>query len=230
MKLSNPFKKLNKFEWGLYITSLTVSVISFIVSGMQDYLTFVSSITGVTALIFVSKGMVIGQVLTMVFSLLYGVVSIYFKYYGEVITYLCMSMPMALVSVVSWIKHPYKDSHEVEVSKLTVKKLVVLSCFAIVVTVAFYYILEALGTTNVLVSTISVTTSFFAASLTFLRSPYYAIGYSANDIVLIVLWVLASIEQISYLPMVFCFVMFLANDLYGFYYWKEMQKRQKDGL
>ena len=62
--------------------------------------------------------------------------------------------------------------------------------------------------------------------LTYLRSPFYAIGYSANDIVLIILWILASIEDISYLPMVACFVMFLANDLYGFYNWNKMQQRQ----
>ncbi len=62
--------------------------------------------------------------------------------------------------------------------------------------------------------------------LTFLRSPYYAIGYSANDVVLIILWILAAFTDISCLPMVACFVMFLFNDLYGFYNWRKMQKRQ----
>ena len=77
-------------------------------------------------------------------------------------------------------------------------------------------------------STISVTTSFVAVYFTFLRSPYYALGYAANDIVLIILWTLASMENISYLPMVVCFVMFLANDLYGFYNWRKMRKRQEN--
>jgi hypothetical protein len=66
-----------------------------------------------------------------------------------------------------------------------------------------------------------------AASLTFLRSPYYAIGYSLNDIVLIVLWIMAAISNPQYISMIFCFVMFLANDLYGFIYWRRMEKRQK---
>ena len=85
----------------------------------------------------------------------------------------------------------------------------------------------ALGTANLLTSTLSVTTSFLAVYLTYLRSPYYAIGYSANDIVLIVLWILATIDNPAYLPMVFCFVMFLANDIYGFINWRRMQRRQQ---
>lgn len=40
------------------------------------------------------------------------------------------------------------------------------------------------------------------------------------------LWILASARDISSLPMVFCFVMFLANDLYGFVNWRRMQRKQ----
>jgi nicotinamide mononucleotide transporter PnuC len=230
MKFSNPFKRLTKFEWSLYLVSCVVCIMAFIFSGMEDLLTLISSLVGVTALIFVAKGMVFGQILCVIFAFFYGVVSLYFKYYGEVITYLFMTMPMAIVAIVSWVKHPYKDSNVVEVSRLNKKSIIVLCFLSLIVTIIFYFILKHLGTMQLVVSTISITTSFVAASLTFLRSPYYALGYAFNDIVLIVLWILASIEKFSYLPMVLCFVMFLANDLYGFYNWKKMQKNQKVGL
>ena len=68
------------------------------------------------------------------------------------------------------------------------------------------------------------------AALTYLRSPYYALGYAANDVVLIVLWVLASVVDISYLSMVVCFIMFLVNDLYGFINWRRMQRKQGQHL
>lgn len=54
-----------------------------------------------------------------------------------------------------------------------------------------------------------------------LRSSYYAVGYAANDVVLIVLWVLASFENPSYIPVVVNFVIFFVNDMYGFVSWKE---------
>ena len=143
------------------------------------------------------------------------------------ITYLFMTTPMAIVAALEWIKHPYKDTEEVQVHHVTKKQITIMTVLALLVTVLFYFILKALGTANLLFSTISITTSFVASYLTFLRSPYYAIGYSANDIVLIILWILASVEDVSYLPMVACFVMFLFNDLYGFYNWRRMQTRQK---
>lgn len=230
MKINNPFKELTKFEKCLWITSVVVVIGSFALSDGGDVLTLIASLIGVTALIFVAKGFVLGQVMTVVFAVFYGIISFHFRYYGEMLTYLCMTSPIALATVFEWLRHPYKKSAEVEVKNMTKKQVAVMLFFSVVVTVVFYFILKALGNANLLFSTISVTTSFLASYMTFMRSPYYAIGYSANDIVLIILWIMASIENISYLPMIACFVMFLANDLYGFINWRKMEKRQKDDL
>jgi len=225
------FKTLTKFEKGLWLTSLAVTILSYLLSylfsGSGDLLNLIASLIGVTALIFVAKGLVLGQLLTVVFSVFYGIISVLFSYYGEMITYLFMTTPMAIVAAIEWIKNPYKDTQEVKVHKVKKKQLAVMWLLALLVTVLFYFILKALNTANLFFSTLSITTSFVASYLTFLRSPYYAIGYSANDVVLIILWILASVEDISYLPMVACFIMFLFNDLYGFYNWGRMQKRQK---
>ncbi|MBE6824493.1 MAG: nicotinamide mononucleotide transporter [Ruminococcaceae bacterium] len=227
MKLKNPFKSLYVFEWVLWSLSMLSIVVSAVVSGKSSLLETISSLVGVTALIFVAKGLIIGQALTVLFSFLYGIVSWQFHYWGEMITYLFMSMPIALLATIEWIRHPYKDTDVVEVSRVTRKQLLTMCSIGVVTTVVFYFILKALDTPNILFSTLSITTSFTAAYLTFLRSPYYGIGYGLNDVVLIVLWILASVEDISYLPMVVCFVMFLANDLYGFFNWKRLSKQQK---
>lgn len=228
MKIYNPFTYLTKFERILWIVSLIVVTISFMLGETQNTLTLMASLIGVTALIFVSRGDVFGQILTVLFSLTYGIISWQFKYYGEMITYLGMTMPIALMSVYTWIKNPYKDTKEVTVNKLTIKQSVILLIGAVSVTAVLYFILKALKTTNLLFSTISVTTSFAASSLTMLRSQFYALAYAANDIVLIILWVLATLEQPAYLPMIICFVMFFINDIYGFISWEKMRRRQKE--
>lgn len=228
MRFFRQFKELTKFEIILWLVSVAVVTGSFFLFQSKDYLTLISSLIGVTALIFLAKGMVIGQVLVIIFAVFYGIISFFFSYYGEVITYLCMSAPTAFISLVSWIKHPYKDSHQVEVAKkLTARSWIVLIGMTVAVTVAFYFILGALGNANLIVSTVSVTTSFLASMLMVYRSPYYAVAYAANDIVLIVLWVMASMEDISYVPMVACFVMFFFNDIYGFINWRKMKREQK---
>lgn len=97
---------------------------------------------------------------------------------------------------------------------------------SIAVTAAFYFILDHFHTANMLPSTLSVTTSFIAVYLTFRRSPYFALVYAANDLVLILLWTLAAKENVTYISVIICFVMFLINDLYGFISWRAMEKRQ----
>ncbi len=228
MKLQNPFRSLTKAELALWLGSVAVIMLSFLLSEGGDPYSLIASLIGVTSLIFIAKGMVIGQVLMVVFSVFYGVISYFFTYYGEMITYLCMTAPIAVASMIAWIRHPYKDTSEVKVSRrLTKGQLIFVVAGSAAATVAFYFILGALGNANLLFSTFSVTTSFAAASLTMFRSPYYAIGYALNDVVLIVLWVMAAAQDSSYIPMVVCFALFFINDLYGFFSWKKMMKRQQ---
>ena len=79
-------------------------------------------------------------------------------------------------------------------------------------------------------STFSVTTSFIASYLTYRRSPFYALAYAANDVVLIVLWALATVDDIKYISVTVCFIAFLANDLYGFINWRKMERKQRKVL
>lgn len=221
-------RSLSGFELGLWLFSLIGVTLSSVFSPVFDPLSLTASIIGVTALIFVAKGDPLGQVLTVVFSVFYGIISWTFRYYGEMITYLGMSAPMAALAVISWVRNPYEQGKaEVRVNRLKPPEVLFLAVLTILVTVLFYFILKFFGTANLLPSTLSVTTSFLASYLTFRRSPFYALAYAANDLVLIALWILAALEDPSYLPMILCFAMFFLNDTYGFVNWQRMQKRQK---
>ena len=224
MNIKKSLQNLTRFERWLWLCSALLVVGSYFFAG-DGLLPLVSSLIGVTALIFVAKGDPFGQLLTVVFSIFYAAVSFKFKYYGEMITYLGMSAPMALFSMVSWLRHPYREC-EVEIAKITKGKAAAVAALAVAVTAAFYFILRALGNNSLLVSTFSVTTSFLAASLLFLRSPFYAAAYAANDIVLIILWVIASAADKAFIPMVVCFCVFFANDIYALVNWHRMQHSQ----
>ena len=113
-----------------------------------------------------------------------------------------------------------------QIQKLTRRHIIGLAISGTAVTAVFYFILAALDTPNLVFSTISVITSFLAAALTMLRSSYYALGYAANDIVLIILWVLAALKDPSYLPVAVNFIIFFLNDMYGFVSWKRRELQQ----
>ncbi len=187
-------------------------------------LTLVAACVGITSLIFAAKGNVWAQILMIVFSILYGIISWRFHYWGEMITYLGMTMPMAAWSTVTWLKNPAENGEEVAIQKLTTRHIAGLAVTGTITTVVFYLILRALDTPNIVFSTISITTSFLAAALTMLRTSYYALGYASNDIVLIVLWLLASLENPAYIPVVVNFVIFFLNDMYGFVSWKKRER------
>ena len=223
-KLINYFTKAEIILW---CSSVLMIFLSFIISQDSGYLGFISSLIGVTALILCAKGNPLGQVFMIVFCCMYTYISYTFSYYGEMITYACMSLPMAAVSLISWLRHPFKGNKaEVKVNRLKGKEYIGMLVLTAVVTIVFYYILRAFNTANLIPSTFSVTTSFAAAYLTYRRSPYYALWYVANDIVLIILWTLAAMKDISYVSVIICFVTFLANDIYGFISWRKMEKRQ----
>lgn len=220
-----------KFELGLWSGSTLAVLVTFLLFDRSNYLSLVASLIGVTSLIFSAKGNPFGQLLMVIFGILYGIISYSFRYYGEMITYLGMSAPMALFALIAWLRNPYKGNKaEVAVNRLHGWEIGWMLLLTAAVSVLFYWILAYFHTANLIPSTLSVTTSFVAVYLTFRRSPYFALAYVANDIVLIVLWILAAVTDITYSSVIVCFVVFLVNDLYGFISWRKMEKRQRAGI
>lgn len=189
-------------------------------------MTLIASLIGVTSLIFNAKGNPFGQLLMVIFSILYGIISWDMAYYGEMFTYLGMTAPMAVYALVVWLRHPFNGNRtEVKINRLKPLVYFIMVIATIAVTQIFYHILIYFNTANITLSTVSVaTSSFLAVYLTAKRSEYYALGYAANDIVLIVLWALATMQDIRYISVITCFIAFLFNDLYGYVNWSKMKK------
>ncbi len=216
-----------RFELYMWIGSIIVITVAFVIFDRVNYFVLLASLIGVTSLTLNAKGNPFGQLLTIIFSIFYGVISYKASYYGEMITYLGMTAPMALYAMISWLKHTTKEnSLEVEVRKMNLKDIHIMLLLTVIVTILFYFVLKYFHTMNLPLSTLSVATSFLAVYMTSLRSPYYAIGYAANDVVLIILWLFMLPSSQSALSMVLCFSAFLVNDLYGFINWNKMYHRQ----
>lgn len=194
-KLTTYFTKSELLLWS---ASIIFILGSFILFDRENYLTLAASLIGATSLIYCAKGNPFGQFLMVVFSIMYGAISYTFDYYGEMITYVGMTGPMALFALVAWLRNPYNGNRaEVKVNELTKREIVFMFILVGIVTFAFYFILKNFNTANLAPSTLSVTTSFIGVYLTFRRSAYYALAYALND-------------------------------LYGFINWSRMKKTQKN--
>lgn len=225
--MKNLFGKWKWYEilfWG--IGELAI-IIAFIFASDKNWLSFITSVIGVFIVMGTAKGLVIAPFINIIFNILYSIVSISQKYYGEAIIYIFMMMPIAIFTIVQWIKNKNPEKQEeVLVGGMKKKEYPILALVSVVLTIAFYFLLKILGTNELVVSTISLVTSVVASYLLIRRSCYYAIGFVLNDIVLILLWSLASVKDIALLPQAICFAAFLLNDAYGFVRWKLEEKKQ----
>ena len=225
------FKGLNSYftalEKALWYSSMALIVAAYFVFDGENVLTLLASLIGVTSLILCAKGNPLGQLLMVVFSIIYGIISYSCAYYGEMVTYLGMTMPMALFALITWLKNPYNGNRaEVKVGSLCRGEPIFIALSTSAITALFYFILRSFGTASIALSTASVATSFLAVYLTFRRSAYYALAYAANDMVLVALWVMASVRDIRYVSVVVCFSAFFVNDIYGYISWQRMKRRQ----
>lgn len=221
------FTKAETALWGGSVLLITAA---FVLFDRTNWLTLAASLIGVTSLIFSAKGNPVGQVLIIIFSVLYGIISFGFAYYGEMITYLGMTAPMSVFALISWLRNPYGGSRaEVRINRIRRRETAAMFAVAVAVTAGFYFILKAFGTANLLPSTLSVTTSFLAVYLTARRCAFFALAYAANDLVLILLWTLAALGDPSYISVTVCFVTFFVNDIYGFVNWTKIYRRQNGG-
>lgn len=222
-------KKILKFftplEYILIIISVATPIIFYVVFKGDSYLNLACSLLGVISLFFISKANLIGTFISLAFGIFYGIVSLGFKYYGEAIITLALYIPFSIFSIVTWFKNRKEKSTEVKISHATKIDFIKAPIIAIAISTGFYFILKALDTTNLIVSTLSILTSCVAGYFQIKRTKYYALFYTFNDIILIILWTYATIENISYICVLSCFVCFLINDIYGFINWTRLEKK-----
>ena len=225
--MKNVFGKWKWYELLVLGIGEVAVIVSFICTSEKNWLSLFSSVIGIFVVMSTSKGLVIAPIVNIAFNVLYSIESITQKYYGEAIIYIFLMMPIAVFTIIQWLKNKNPErQEEVLVGKMKKIEYLFLVIATIVLTIAFYYLLKALGTNELIVSTISLVTSVVASYLLIRRSSYYAIGFILNDIVLIVLWGLASAKDIALLPQTICFVAFLLSDAYGFIRWKMEEKQQ----
>lgn len=226
------FKDWNVFEIIVLFASLLVITICFFVGQERDFFSLVISLIGVVSVLTISKGLYFAPIIFLVFDILYGIISIKQMYYGEAFISFVLMLPIYAFSIITWIRNRKgESSREVKINKIKTKEYLCLAIISLGVTVICYFLLKLLGTSQLIISTISIFTSVVASYLMLRRCSYYALGYMANDIVLIIMWTLVVINSgIGYLPMVINFLVFLVNDTYGLIRWKLAERKQGEKL
>lgn len=222
-------KDWNKLEKVLLFGSIALVSLVAVVFKSDILSTFCSILCIITALL-VAKGKNLGQVLGVIITVVYSIVSFRNGFYGEIIIYVFMMLPMYIIGIVSWMRHQNKKTNTVEVNTIGKKEWLLVSLISIGAFMGIYFLLKSFDTNELVVSTVSVVASLFAIYLQIRRSRFSFYFYIINDLILIVLWGIPVIAgNLLVLPMVFNPAINLINDSYGVYNWKRLEKKQTKG-
>lgn len=222
----------NYREWTLLFFSYMAIVASFCVAPFfqadRSVFSVFTSMIGILGVILIAKGDVVSHYVYIVFSILYSLMSIATHYYGEAIIYLFVMIPFHISSIISWKKNISDTPREVEVQRSDWKKSALIAvCFALL-SIPFYYLLKYLSTDNVVISTLSLTTSCFAGYLMFKRSRFFSAVFAADDIFLLLLWgIKIYMGEYQFIPTLINVVVLTVNDTYSFWCWSKRYLKQK---
>ena len=224
MKLLKDWSNFEKIL--LFGSIIIVSIVG--IAFKSDVLTVSCSIVGIITALLLAKGKNLGQVFGLLITILYSIVSYKNKYYGEVLIYALLMLPMYVIGIFTWINHKSEKTDSVEINSIKKKEWIIVSVISIGVFIGIYYLLKAFNTNELIVSTLSVLASLFAVYLQIRRSKYSFGFYLINDIILMFLWGIPVLHG-SYIlvPMLLNPTINFINDTYGFYNWKKTEKIQR---
>ena len=214
-------KSWNKFEF----TLLVLSIILILGLGIYlecGFLEIIVPFIGFFSAINQAKGYVVGQIFGVLLALLYSIMSYNNQYYGEVLIYLLVILPLYISGVYTWLKNKDKNDETVKQNTINKKEWNILLFINIILFIGLYFLLKYFNTSNLLVSTISMNINLTATYLLVRRSRYSFLFYLINAFILLTLWGIPLLNgNIELLPMVFNAMLLLANNLYGLYSWSK---------
>ena len=136
-------------------------------------------------------------------------------------------LPMYIWSIIEWSKHKNNQTESVEVNSIKPKEWGFVSVCAVIIFIGFYFLLKALNTNELIISTLSVVDNIFAIYLLARRSKYGFVSYIVNDLILIALWGIPVFQgNLLLMAMLINPCINLINDIYGVINWSKLQKTQ----
>ena len=128
-----------------------------------------AAVTGVCCVILTGKGKRSSFIFGLVNTILYAIVALWAKYYGEVMLNLIYYLPMNFVGFIAWKKYMNDDTGEVIKERLSLSKSIVVYAITAVSIVIYGFILKRMGGNLPYVDSMSTVVSVVAQILSIKR-------------------------------------------------------------
>ena len=206
-----------------------VAIVATSIIFKSDWLIIVNSLLGILCVFMQAKGKVATQFIGIVWFVFYCFLSYQQKYYGETILYATIMIPLYIYGVIHWLRHRDKKDNVVIVeNKISIKEIVIFTVIWVAISVGVFFLLKALSTAQLWLSTVAFCTMLPSVYLLMRRNKWNQLLFLINDIILCVLWqTLVYKGDLSFIPILCYQVCQIIYDAYGLYEWFRIEKKQK---
>ena len=233
IQVLNTIRKENTFRFWWYIIFGLLGVSSLFINP-AGWLSVVELFVLMINIDLVSRGKVIGIWIGILDCLIYILICSRTGLWGEVIKMAAINIPLNIVAIISWSKNIKSQSTgkkaSIEVKRLNAKSTLFYVLIFLVAAVAGYFFLEFLGTTSLIISTISFAIGIISKTLNGQRyMESYVVSLIGNFISLS-LWISTLIQMPSNPEALVQIVVYMScvfNNSYSFLLWRGVYRKAK---
>ena len=218
------YNLLDLFLIGIGIVSIiTISIIFH-----TQWYVVISSLLGIFCVFTQAKGKVATQFIGIVYFAFYVFISYKQAFYSEAILYLGIMIPLYIYGAIHWLAHRDKKDQVVIVrSNLSWQEWLISMIVIAGVSVGVYFVLKALNTAELIVSTLSFVSMLPSVYLLVRRCKWNQVAFLINDTILPILWIILIVNgNLAFIPMVIGHVFQIVYDVYGLIEWIKLEKKQ----
>ena len=197
-----------------------------IIAGLSVYwrdsaVGIISATTGVACVVCTGKGKLSAYFFGTINVVLYAVISYQARYYGEVMLNLLYYFPMQFYGFYVWNKHMNTETHEVEKRRLNARSRLYLTLAVAVGTIAYGFVLKALGGALPFVDSLSTVASVAAMIISVKMYMEQWIIWIAVDIVTVIMWAAAFARGNDSTATLLMWIVYLGNAIIMYFKWSK---------
>ena len=203
----------------IWLVLATAVILGLSIYWKDTWISLGAAVTGVICVILTGKGKRSSFIFGVVNTVLYAIVAMEAKYYGEVMLNLIYYLPLNFVGFVAWKKHMNDESGEVIKERLNLKQSAVIYAITAIAIVIYGYILKRLGGNLPYIDSMSTVISVVAQILCLKRLMEQWVLWIVVDVVTVIMWAINFInggESIATLAM---WSIYLVNAFIMFFHW-----------
>lgn len=214
----------------LYITFSFFSITIVSIVFKSDALAIIYSFTAIIGMFLLSKGYNLGYVFILAYMIVYAIEAYLTGLYGEAILYGFILMLMQIYAIIKSFRRK-NNGGSIQITRLKVWQYVVAIVVILALGFGVYFVLQALGTKYLIISTIAFMVALYANFLRVIGDLNCSIGFIVLDIVMIVLWLMPLFHGepngSSLITFAVTSLIYIANDIYTYINWFKLYKKQK---